>query len=142
MGRYRIPPDAWRQATLALLRYPETRQELADAFDLATTRNPERDKGGAKPAHPDPTGTAGIRLANSAKYQRLKREITAVESATADLDPAELSVIRERFWKHKKGVRTPCPYYYIPDIGYSERQMHRICRKVILRVALNLGEIE
>lgn len=142
MGRYRIPPDAWRTATLALLRYPETKAELAEAFDLATTRNPERDKGGAKPAHPDPTGTAGIRLANSAKYQRLKREISAVESATADLDPAELSVIRERFWSHRKGARSVKPYDFMQDLGYSRRQMQRICRKVIGRVAINLGEME
>lgn len=140
MGRYRLPPDAWRQATLVLLRYPETKVLYNQLVEEVQTRTDERKGNSHKPVHSDPTATAAIRLSDDARFQRVKREVTAVDNALTGLDGAEREVIRQRFWSHKRGSRKVCKYSMI-DIGYSERQMHRIVRRVVKAVALQLGEL-
>lgn len=145
MGKYRrIPADAYRQATLVLLRYPETKEEYNNIFDRATTRDPEKKGSGVKPAHADPTQAAAVRLTelgNDQRYQRIKREVYAVEEAIKGLDPAELEVIQTRYWKHRRGGRKVRGYDYMQGCGYSIRHMKRINQKVIRTVAYNLGEI-
>ena len=141
MGRYHIPADAWRQATLALLRYPETERELQEAVEESRTRIPGKGEGGAKPSHSNPTEAAALRLYDDARYQRLKREAKAVEEATANLDQIELDVIRKRFWDHRAGHRRVRGYDNIQDTGYSRRKMQEIVRRVIIATAAALGEI-
>lgn len=141
MGKYIINADAWRQATLVLLRYPETKAQFMKAVEESRTRTSERKKGGAKPSHPDPTANAAIRLYNDVRYQRLKREVCAVEEAMAGMDGIEREVIRRRFWNHAAGSRKVCAYAYMKDVGYSRRHMQKIVRRVIQRVAYNLGEM-
>lgn len=145
MPRYRrIPQDAWTQARFVLLRYPETKEEYDSLLEVATTRNPESKSSGPKPAHADPTQTSAIRLMemeSTPRYQRISREVKAVDAVIAELDPIEVEIIRMRYWSHRKGVRTALPYDYMQASGYSERQMHRICQKVIRAVAINLGEL-
>ena len=141
MGRYRLPPDAWRQATLVLLRYPETKAQHTQLVEESQTRTGEQNGNSHKPVHSDPTANAGIKLAGDPRFQRIKREVAAVENAMARLDGAEREVIRRRFWNHKRGSRKICAYRYMIDIGYSERQMHRIVRRVVKAVALQLGEM-
>lgn len=140
MGRYRLPPDAWRQATLVLLRYPETKAQYTQLVEESQTRTGEQNGKSHKPVHSDPTANAGIKLSGDPRFQRIKREVAAVESALIGLDGAEREVIRRRFWSHKRGSRKVCKYSMI-DIGYSERQMHRIVRRVVKAVALQLGEL-
>ena len=141
VGRYRLPPDAWRQATLVLLRYPETKVLYNQLVEEVQTRTDEQKGNSHKPVHSDPTATAAIRLSDDARFQRVKREVAAVDSALTGLDGAEREVIRRRFWNHKRGSRKICAYRYMIDIGYSERQMHRIVRRVVKAVALQLGEM-
>lgn len=141
MGRYRLPPDAWRQATLVLLRYPETKVLYTQLVEEVQTRTDEQKGNSHKPVHSDPTANAGIKLADDPRFQRIKREVAAVENAMAGLDGAEREVIRRRFWNHKRGSRKICAYRYMIDIGYSERQMHRIVRRVVKAVAMQLGEL-
>lgn len=145
MPRYRrIPQDAWTQARFVLLRYPESKEQYAEMLELATTRDPERKGNGPKPAHADPTQTAAIRLMDledSPRFKRIAREVKAVEDAMRELDQSEVAVIRQRFWVHREGVRTPMPYEFMNAAGYSERQMHRICQRVIRALAINLGEL-
>lgn len=140
MGRYRVPPDAWRQATLALLRYPEIMHELDEIVRESMTHDPEK-TGGSKPAHADPTATSAVKLISSKRYQRLKQEAEAVKMAIDSFDEIEIGVINQRFFSHRKGVRTPKPYSHIRHTGYSRRQMQRICKEVITKVAVNLGEL-
>ena len=142
VGRYRLPPDAWRQATLVLLRYPETKVLYNQLVEEVQTRTDEQ-KGGTshKPVHSDPTATAAIRLSDDARFQRVKREVTAVDNALTGLDGAEREVIRQRFWSHKRGSRKVCGYNYMRDTGYSRRQMQRIVKRVIISVAMHLGEL-
>lgn len=140
MGKYKLPSDAWRQATLVLLRYPESKKELARCIEEVMTRDPEQSGNSSKPVHSDPTGNAGVRLTTHARYNRLRREVQAVEDAVKDYDGATLEVIRERYWKHGRWRRRPRAYECI-NAGYSERQMHRICQRTLYKVAVNLGEI-
>lgn len=136
MNKYRIPTDAWRQSATVLMRYPQTKRDLQGAIDEAITRNPERDGGGSKPSHPDPTATSGIRLYSNQRYQRMRREVKAVEDAIKGLDSVEMDVIRQRYWKHKRKTS-----YERIDAPYSVRQMQRIVQRVMYRIAVNLGEI-
>lgn len=141
VGRYRLPPDAWRQATLVLLRYPETKAQYTQLVEESQTRTGEQNGNSHKPVHSDPTANAGIRLSDDARFQRVKREVAAVDSALSGLDGAEREVIRQRFWSHKRGSRKVCGYNYMRDTGYSRRQMQRIVKRVIISVAMHLGEM-
>ena len=141
MGRYRLPPDAWRQATLVLLRYPETKALYDQLVEESRTRTSEQKGSSHKPVHSDPTATAGMKLSDDARFQRVKREVSAVDNALMTLDGAEREVIRQRFWNHKRGHRKVCGYNYMWDTGYSRRQMQRIVKRVIMLVALSLGEL-
>lgn len=141
MGKYKINPDAWRQATLVLLRYQENKAEINELVSDMQARDPETRGRGSKQAHADPTAAAGERLFYSAKYDRLKREVNAVDNALDGLTDIELDVIKKRFWAHKKGHRSPCAYKYMIGMGYEKAQMQRIIKKVIRKVAVNLGEI-
>lgn len=131
MGKYKIPPDAWRQATLALLRYYETREDIEDHI---------KDIISGEKARKDPTPAAVDNMMESRKYNRMKRELAAVEKAIEGMPEDQLIVIRKRFWEHKRGYRHTCPYRYI-NAGYSEATLKRIIGATVERVARNLGEI-
>lgn len=141
MGRYKIKQDAWNQATLVLLRYRESKDEIEEIVTDMMARDPETRGRGSKQAHPDPTAAAGERLYYNTRYRRLRRETKAVDDAMAGLDDVEQAVIRRRFFEHGRGHRSPCPYDRMKDLGYERRQMQRIIRKVVVKVAINLGEI-
>ena len=136
MPRYRqITPAAWQVARIVLLRYPESKREYDSLVEISQTNTSEH-KGGAKPVHSDPTATAAIRLHDDAYYQRVKREVAAVDAALEGLDDAERRVIQKRFWSRRGKT---LGYRYI-HVGYSEREMHRIVTAVIRKGAYNLGE--
>lgn len=141
MGRYRLPPDAWRQATLVLLRYPETKVLYNQLVEEVQTRTNEQKGNSHKPVHSDPTANAAIKLSDDVRFQRVKREVAAVDSALTGLDGAEREVICQRFWSHKRDSRKVCGYNYMRDTGYSRRQMQRIVKRVIISVAMHLGEL-
>lgn len=141
MGRYKIPPDAWKAATLCLLRYQETKSGIQSAIDEATTSNPEKRGNGPRAEYPDPTANRGISLATDHKYNRMKRETMAVEMAIKGLSDQQVEVIRQRFWNHGSGYRHTCPYQYMRGTHYSEGAMKKIVGRVVERVARNLGEL-
>lgn len=141
MGRYKINADAWRQATLVLLRYQESKTGIEECVRDAMARDPETRSRGSKQAHPDPTAAAADRLLKNPKYARLKREIKAVEDTMAGLNDIEREIIKKRFWMHRKGHRKPCPYQYMTDLGYERASMQRTVRKAVAKVARELGEI-
>ena len=141
MRRIEISRKAWQRATNVLLWYQDNIDELASLQDAATTFDPERRGSSGKPLHPDPTANAAIRLVDSQRAKALKAEIEAVEEALCLLTPEQREVVRRRFWCDQRGSRRkPRQYDYLQDTGYSERQMKRICRTMIRRVAANLGE--
>ena len=137
----RLPADAWRHVRLVLLRYPESKVLYDQIIEESQTRTSDNAGSGSKPVHSDPTATAAIKLYNDARFQRINREVTAVETAVMGLDSIEKEVIRRRFWNHRPGVRKVCSYSRMRNIGYSRRQMQRIVRRVTEAVAILLGEI-
>lgn len=141
MGRYKIPPDAWKAATLALLRYQETKAGIKDAQEEAMTSDPEARGHGPRQSYPDPVPAAVAKLEKNKKYNRMKRELWAVENAMEGLTDSQKEVIRQRFWDHGSGYRHTCPYQYMRGTHYSEAGMKKIVGHVVERVARNLGEI-
>lgn len=75
---------------------------------------------------------------NNAYYNNLNRKIKAIESAYNMLRKEEQEVIFERFWKYRKKTS----YLKLVNIPYSERQMKRIVKKMVIMVAKYLGEIQ
>ena len=124
--------------------------ELSSSGGGANTNNNTQSSSIVK----DPTGAAGIRLAEHKRLQTLEQEIDAVMKATAtkdlidgtraNLKPEQREVIRQRYWQSDKwnpgGRRKPRPYEYLQDLGYNVDHMKWICKKVILKVAEYLGE--
>lgn len=138
MPRYRqIQQDTWIIAKLVILRYPETKKEYDRLVEIAQTNTAEQVKNGAKPVHQDPTAQAAMKLYDDIRFQRIKREATAVGNALEGLDSAEKNVVRKRFWSRKGKI---LGYRYI-HAGYSEREMHRIIKDFIGKVAYDLGEL-
>lgn len=139
MGKYKIPPDAWRAATLALLRYRENQAAQQELLNIAASQERGRKKHGR--TYADPTQAAAMRLANDPQYMRIKRELAAVEKGIESLNAVQIEVIRRRFWDHPPGVRKPCPYDYMSGTGYERAAMQMIIRRVIIRTAQALGEL-
>ena len=143
MSRVRLSRKAKQRAINVLLWYPDNVKDYNALLSDLLSRDPEhKGGGGGKPLNPDPTADAAIKLAENEELQHLKREVRAVEYAIEGLLPAQLEVIRLRFWdipKCRDGWRRPQSYDYI-DVGYSERQMHRIVWRVMLKVATALHE--
>ena len=144
-----ISPKGWSRATDVLLYYPETLKKYAGFLEEATTRDPEFRGGSGKPLSPDPTADAAIRLAANKEAENARQQIEAVEMAIAPLMPIEREVIRRRFWDtpeltsihtQKRIRKRPKQYELLQDLPYSERQMYRIVRRVVLSVAAYLGE--
>lgn len=84
------------------------------------------------------TESAALKM-TSAYVDKLKREIEAVEFVYNNLRPEEQKVVQERYWTNRnKNI----PYLKLRESNYSERQMKRICFKVIQQVGKYLGEIK
>jgi RinA family phage transcriptional activator len=144
MGRNRISNKAWHTASDILLYYPDMKREYQEMVDAAIAPDkPENSAGTVEHKEmSDPTASAAIRLANNKRAVRLRMEIEAVEMAIDGLEDHELEVIRQRFWfKQSKGRRWPKSYDLLFKIPLSEREMHRVVQKVIVSVALFVGEI-
>lgn len=132
MGRQSVSRKAWQRAVNALLWYPDNKAEYESfPIDVSTADSL------------DPTADAALVLVESRRYQMLKQEIEAVETAVDSLLPDQKIIIRKRFWDIPKGpdvYRKPRQYDFLQDIGFSERTMRRVSRKTILYVAMYLGE--
>lgn len=143
MGKYSAPADAWKVATLALMRYQENKEAIKREYERITIPAAASSNGrhSGRALHADPTANKAIRLYNDIRYQKLKQEIYAVEKALEPLPAEHKEIIYRRFFNHPAGVRTPKGYDFMQDIGYSPRQMKRIVQTVIYTVAHYLGEM-
>ena len=138
MSKNDLSRKAWQRATNVLLWYSDNLREYA-SLQAAAYNYGSQDSAG-KP-YPDPTAATAIRLVDGQRIRTLRDEIEAVEEAVAMLSPEHKEVIRRRFFEGQRGSqRKPRQYVFLQDVGYSERQMKRICRTVIRRVAASLGE--
>ena len=139
----RINRASWRIIETILLRYPQRKKEYDD-YISEIMASPAR--GSSRPLNPEEerdkaqsvTEAKAMKM-TSVYFDRIKKEIEAIEFIYNDLRKEELEVIRVRYWS--RGIRKPVPYHRLGSCCYSERQMQRIVQKVIIRVGRYIGEI-
>lgn len=139
----RINRASWRIIETILLRYPQRKKEYEEYISeimasptggSSRPSDPARERDKAQSV----TEAKALRM-TSVYFDRIKKEVEAVEFVYNDLRKEEQDVIRVRYWS--KGIRKPVPYHRLVSCSYSERQMHRIVQKVIIRVGRYIGEI-
>lgn len=137
-----IDKNTWRIIELIIVNYETYKKRLSDFEDevilssgspAANIKNYDEDY--TKPQ--SITELKALKL-NNKYYGNLKTKINAIEKSYNMLRQEEQKVISERFWKY--GKRTP--YIKLIDVSYSETQMKRIVKKMIILVAKELGEIQ
>lgn len=143
----RINKDSWNIINRVIRRYPESKKRYKDALDAAmypdrsTKKSRDQNKSGGGNDYTKPVSTteaAAMRLSNP-YYDRLKKEIEAVENAYNLFDAEDQKLIQRRYWSDRNRNK---PYLKIIDVSASEPTMRRICRRFIMTVGRNLGEIE
>ena len=139
----RINRASWRIIETILLRYPQRKKEYEEymseimASPAGGSSRP-LDPGEERDKAQSVTEAKALKM-TSVYFDRIKREVEAVEFVYNDLRKEEQDVIRVRYWS--KGIRKPVPYHRLTSCSYSERQMQRIVQKVIIRVGRYIGEI-
>ncbi len=139
----RINRASWRIIETILLRYPQRKKEYEEYMSEIMS-SPAR--GSSRPLDPEEdrdkaqsvTEAKAMKM-TSVYFDRIKKEIEAIEFVYNDLRKEEQEVIRVRYWS--RGIRKPVPYHRLVSCSYSERQMQRIVQKVIIRVGRYIGEI-
>lgn len=139
----RINRASWRIIETILLRYPQRKKEYEEyisdimaspAGGSSRPSDPARERDKAQSV----TEAKALKM-TSVYFERIKKEVEAIEFVYNDLRKEEQDVIRVRYWS--KGIRKPVPYHRLTSCSYSERQMQRIVQKVIIRVGRYIGEI-
>ena len=136
----RIPFDSWNIIEKVIRRYPANNRKKAELLDEAITRTPKGDRKSLSPdaelqVYTSPTEKAAVKL--TGEYaQRIDREINAVRNAYDRLRPEEKAVIAARYWHDSKKNTA----YYKINVAYSEKQMKRICKKMVIMVGKSIGE--
>ena len=132
-----IPKDSWYIIERVLLRYPDTKKDYEDMREQLLEGTPLND-GLPRSNYPASRMEEAVVKLQSPRMQRMEREIKAVEKAYAALSEEQRKVIRVRYWTCRW---RKVPYTRIRDCHYSERQMHRICTRVIRSIGKDIGEI-
>ena len=139
----RINRASWRIIETILLRYSQRKKEYEEyisdimaspAGGSSRPSDPARERDKAQSV----TEAKALKM-TSVYFERIKKEVEAIEFVYNDLRKEEQDVIRVRYWS--KGIRKPVPYHRLTSCSYSERQMQRIVQKVIIRVGRYIGEI-
>lgn len=136
-----IDHDAWHIIEIIIRRYPAAKKEYAEYIDQVMTSSPASAAGvkySEDYCKPQSVTEAKALKMTSARAEKLKKQIEAVELVYTNLKPEEQKVMEKRFWSDQ---RRNIPYTKITDIAYSERQMKRIVKKIILKVGIYLGEV-
>lgn len=140
----RINRASWRIIETILLRYPQRKKEYEEyisdimASPAGGSSRPidlAREKDKAQSV----TEAKALKM-TSVYFERIKKEIEAVEYVYNSLRPEEQKVIQIRYWS--KGLRAPIPYLKIGGASYSERQMKRIVFKTIGQIGRYIGELK
>ena len=137
MNYTKIPKDSWYIIERVLLRYPDTKEEYINMREQLLEGTPFND-GLPRSNYPASRMEEAVVKLQSPRMQRMEREIKAVEKAYAALSEEQRKVIRVRYWTCRW---RKVPYTRIQDCHYSERQMQRICDKVIRSIGKDIGEI-
>ncbi len=139
----RVNNKIWRTIEIVIQMYPENKRKLEDyTRDIVEASCKTEFAGEMQEDYSKPqshTEAKALKLATSAYYKQLKKEVEGVELAYNSLTKTEQRVIKARFWSNKvKKV----PYLKIENTGYSERQMKRVVYRMIEYVGRYIGKIE
>ncbi len=136
-----ISHNTWHLIEIIIRRYPESKKEYEDYIDKIMTASSAPAAGikySKDDCKPQSVTEAKALKMTSARAETLKKQIEAVKLVYDNLNSEEKKVMEKRFWSDQ---RRNIPYTKIKDVGYSERQMRRIVKKVIIKVGVYLGEI-
>ncbi|MCM1122537.1 MAG: hypothetical protein NC416_08140 [Eubacterium sp.] len=137
-----IERESWHIIEYIIRRYPSAKKEyegyvseIMSATGAAVVRVTENEDY----TKPQSVTEAKALKMTSAYADRLKHQIEAVELVYDNLRPEEQKVMSARFWTDR---RRNIPYTKIRGVNYSERQMRRIVKKIIIQVGRYLGEVK
>ena len=136
-----IDREAWHIIEIIIRRYPISKKEYGEYIDQVMAPSTNHSAGvnfSEDYSKPQSVTEAKALKMTSKRAERLKKQIDAVELVYGSLKPEEQKVMKIRFWSDR---RRNMPYTKIDDAAYSERQMRRIVKKIILQVGIYLGEI-
>lgn len=139
-----VSHDTWRLIEIIIRRYPKTKAEYEQYISMimASPQSSQPLAAGVNISEdyskPQSVTEAKALKMTSSRAERMKREIEAIELAYKNLRTEEQKVMEARFWSDQ---RRNVPYTQIKGAAYSERQMKRIVKKIILQVGVYLGEI-
>ena len=136
-----IERESWKIVELIIRRYPYKKKEYEEYISEIMASSPAAGvtiTDSEDYSKPQSVTEAKALKMNSVYADRLKKQIEAVELVYNNLRPEEQKVMRIRFWtdRYKK-----TPYLKMKSVSYSERQMKRIVKKIIVRVGKYIGEI-
>lgn len=136
-----IDHDTWHIIEIIIRRYPTAKKEYEEYIDRVMTSSPATAVGvtySKDYCKPQSVTEAKALKMTSIRAEVLKKQIEAVELVYANLKPEEKKLMEKRFWSDRG---RNIPYTKIKDVAYSERQMRRIVKKIILKVGIYLGEV-
>ena len=136
-----IDRDAWHIVEIIIRRYPISKKEYSEYIDQVMASSINHSAGvnfTEDYIKPQSVTEAKALKMTSKRAERLKKEIGAVELAYNSLKPEEQKVIKIRLWSDRRSNMPNTKKY---EVAYSERQMRRIVKKIILQVGIYLGEI-
>ena len=136
-----IEKDSWRIIEIVIRRYPAVKRQYEEYIDniMASSSVPATIiKVSEDYSKPQAVTEAKALKMTSVRAETLKKQIGAVELVYKNLGPEEQKVMQKRFWSERE---RNIPYTKIDGVGYSERQMRRIVKKIIVQVGVYLGEV-
>lgn len=136
-----IDHDTWKLIEIIIRRYPAAKKEYKEYIDQIMTSSSAPAAGvnfSEDYSKPQSVTEAKALKMTSKRAEALKRQIEAVELVYKDLKPEEQKVMKNRFWSD---WRRNIPYTKIKDVAYSERQMKRIVKRIVVQVGIYMGEI-
>ena len=136
-----IEKESWKIIELVIRRYPDKKREYeqyiseimaaSPAAGIRTTESDDYSK-------PQSVTEAKALKMHSVYADKIKKEIEAVELVYNNLKPEEQKLMKIRYWTDRN---YNVPYIKIANIAYSERQMKRIVRKIVVQIGKYLGEL-
>jgi hypothetical protein len=135
----RIEKESWRIIELIIRRYPYKKKEYESYISDIMSSSVGSFRGNETGDRPQSVTEAKAMKMHSAYYDRIKKQIEAVEFVYNGLNPEEQKIMRKRYWTDRE---RNIPYTKLKEVSYSERQMKRIVYRIIVQVGKYLGEIK
>lgn len=139
----KISQDSWRIIELVIKRHCIQEVRLKQEYEKAMTKSPGNGKTNydTEFSKPQSIEESFVLKIDNPRYKRLYNEVKAFDRVYNSLPDTSKQILKLRYWDFKHPSWKALSYTSI-DVGYSERQMKRIVRKIIYDIGIHLGEIE